>query len=127
MARLSALEDEIWSAALRALAQPGVQGVTMPVTGSLVTMFEKRMQRAEAVERHPPLLIYGMLIVLGWVCSYLTGFGMAEAKARSWTHIAAYVGIISMTLYIIIDLEFPRMGLIRVEDTALEAVLQALK
>lgn len=127
MARLSAMEDEIWSETLRGLAQPGAQGFTMPVSGSLVTLFEKRMARGEAVERHPPLLIFGMLIVLGWVCAYLTGFGMAEAKVRSWTHILAYVGIVSMTLYIIIDLEFPRMGLIRVSDVALEAVLQTLK
>ena len=125
MARISVLEDEIWAETLRALA--GTPGVTMPVSGTMMTMFEKRMARAEAVERHPPLLIYGMLITLGWICAFLTGFGMAEAKAKSWTHIAAHAGIISLTLYIIIDLEFPKMGLIRADDKALEALLQMLK
>ena len=127
MARLGRLEDEMWTETLRALAQPGAQGFTMPVSGTLATLFEKRMARSEAIERHPPLLIYGMLIVLGWVCAYLTGFGMAEAKARSWTHIAAYVGIISLTLYIIIDLEFPKLGLIRADDGALQSLVQTLQ
>jgi hypothetical protein len=125
MDRIARLEDELWAETLSALA--GSPGVTMPVTGTLMTMFEKRMARAEAVERHPPLLIYGMLITLGWICAFLTGFGMSEAKARSWTHIAAYAGIISLTLYIIIDLEFPKMGMIRADDKALEALLQTLR
>ena len=127
MAGLAVLEDEIWAETLKALAQPGTPSVIMPVTGSMTTMFEKRMARGEALDRHPPMLIYGMLLILGWVCAYLTGFGMAEAKVQSWTHVIAYVGIVSMTMYVIFDLEFPSMGLIRVEDNALQSLIQTLK
>lgn len=127
MAGLALLEEEIWAETLKALAQPGTPSVIMPVTGTMTTMFEKRMARGEALERHPPILIYGMLLILGWVCAYLTGFGMAEAKIQSWTHVAAYVGIISLTMYIIFDLEFPSMGLIRVDDYALQTLIQTLK
>ena len=127
MAGMALLEDEIWAETLKALAQPGAPSVIMPVTGSMTTMFEKRMARGEALERHPPILIYGMLLILGWVCAYLTGFGMAEAKMQSWTHVCAYVGIVSLTMYIIFDLEFPSMGLIRVDDNALQALIQTLK
>jgi len=61
------------------------------------------------------------------VCAYLTGFGMAEAKVQSWTHVIAYVGIVSMTMYVIFDLEFPSMGLIRVDDNALQSLIQTMK
>lgn len=127
MRRLGEMEKDIWTEALDVLRQPGVAPVTMPVTGALLALFEKRMARADAIEKHPPLLIYGMLLALGWVCAFLSGFGMAEAKTRSWTHVAAYVGIVSLTMYIIVDLEFPRLGLIRVDDGALQAFIQTMK
>jgi len=39
---------------------------------------------------------------------------MSANKDRSWLHTTIFAGILAMTFYIIVDLEFPRLGLIQV-------------
>ena len=78
-------------------------------------LFEVARLRAAAAEKHTPHIIYGMLFGLGLGGSLLAGFGMAAAKARSWMHMVIFAGTLAMKLYVITDVEFPRLGLIRIE------------
>ena len=57
-----------------------------------------------------------MLFGLGLGGSLLAGFGMAAAGARSWIHMVIFAAAMSITLYVVTDTEFPRLGLIRVDD-----------
>jgi hypothetical protein len=36
-------------------------------------------------------------------------------KARNWFHALAFVLVLSLAIYVILDFEFPRMGLIRID------------
>jgi hypothetical protein len=85
----------------------------LPALGSL---FEVARLRAGASEKHPPRIIYFMLFGLGLGCSLLAGFGMAAAAARSWVHMALFAGTLTFALYIVTDMEYPRLGLIRIES-----------
>lgn len=127
-ARIAVREEQLWREAVAVLRLPDAQAATYPVSAALSGMFDARDARAEAIEDHPPLLIHVMLLLLAWVCSFLSGFSMAEAKVKSKWHIAAYIFIISLTMYVIFDLEFPRLGLFRGEaaDEALQALLKTL-
>ena len=40
---------------------------------------------------------------------------MARAKARSWIHMATFAGALTIVLYVITDMEFPRMGFISLD------------
>jgi hypothetical protein len=44
----------------------------------------------------------------------LAGFGTAGGKQRSWLHILAFTAITVITVYVILDIEYPRRGFIRV-------------
>ena len=57
-----------------------------------------------------------MLFGLGLGGSLLAGFGMAAAGARSWIHMVIFATALSIALYVVTDMEFPRLGLIRVDD-----------
>jgi len=57
-----------------------------------------------------------MLATLSLVASLLAGYGMARAKTRGWFHIFGFAIIMSVAVYVIIDLEFPRAGFIRVDS-----------
>jgi hypothetical protein len=72
--------------------------------------------RLGAAEKHPPQIIYVMLFGLGLGGSLLAGFGMAAAKARSWIHMVVFAATLAATLYVITDMEFPRLGLVRVDE-----------
>ena len=68
------------------------------------------------LERHPPRVIYVMLFGLGLGGSLLAGFGMAAATRRSWVHMLAFAGALTLALYVVAEIEFPRLGLIQVES-----------
>ena len=70
-----------------------------------------------------------MLFCLGLGGSLLAGFGMAAAAARSWVHMVIFSGALAVTLYVVADLEFPRLGLIRLErfDHFLVNAYEAMK
>jgi hypothetical protein len=46
----------------------------------------------------------------------LAGFGVAAATARSWIHMVIFAATLTITLYAVTDMEFPRLDLIRIEN-----------
>jgi len=40
---------------------------------------------------------------------------MAGAQRRSWMHIIGFAVILVATVYVIMDMEYPRLGLVRVD------------
>jgi len=57
-----------------------------------------------------------MLFVLGLGCSLLAGFGMAASAGRSRILMLTFAGTVAVALYIVTDMEYPRLGLIRIEN-----------
>ena len=81
----------------------------------MTSAFEVARLRLGAAEKHPPQIVFAMLFGLGLGGSLIAGFGMATAPARSWVHMVTFASTLSITLYVVTDMEFPRLGLIRVE------------
>jgi hypothetical protein len=54
---------------------------------------------------------------------------MARSRNRSWLHLAGFALILSASFHVILDLEYPRQGLIRVDafDQALVDLRQRVK
>jgi hypothetical protein len=78
---------------------------------------------------HPPTIVFVMLFGSVLASSLLAGYGMAGAKSRSWVHTLGFAAMTAVAVYVILDLEFPRVGLIRVDafDQALVELLQSMK
>jgi hypothetical protein len=55
-----------------------------------------------------------MLFAVALVASFLAGEGMAGARYRSLSHTLGFAAIMAITIFVILDLEQPRMGLVRV-------------
>jgi thiosulfate reductase cytochrome b subunit len=70
-----------------------------------------------------------LLVVLALVSAVLVGEAMAVSPARSWSHMAAFALMIALTIWVIIDLEYPRHGLIRLEhfDPVLVDLLEKMR
>lgn len=62
-------------------------------------------------------IIFAMLAVLVLVSSLLAGYGMAGGGTRNWLHMLIFMAMMSIAVYVILDLEYPRFGLIRVDAT----------
>jgi hypothetical protein len=71
-----------------------------------------------------------MLILLGFVCSLLAGYAIADSQSRQVKiYLLAFAFMMTATIYVIFDLDYPRFGLIRIDfaDQALFDVLSSMK
>ena len=82
----------------------------------LANLFEVARLRLGAAEKHLPQVIYVILFGLGLGGSLLAGFGMAAAKSRSWIHMLIFATTLTVILYTLTDMEYPRLGLIRIDN-----------
>jgi len=128
-ARATALQGEIWAEARAgsiASSQPSCAMLLLPALNS---MFDLAATRVAVHELHPPMTIYGMIIGLTWVSGLLLGHTLAGMKGRHRLHAVIYSGVIAVTFFVIMDIEHPREGLIRVDndDAVLHSVRDSMK
>jgi hypothetical protein len=116
LAETAALQETIWAAAVAAGRRPDASvPATMLALPALNDMIDITTTRETATRNHPPPVIYLLLAGLSLVGSLLVGYGMSENKRQSWLHTVAFAIVLSLTVYVIVDVEFPRAGLIRVD------------
>ena len=117
------LQEEIWAHGVAAgKASPTtVAGMLfLPAVNQMIDITRTRLM---ATRMHPPPVVYAMLAVMALIGALLAGYHMAGGKARSWLHTIGFAAVISVTAYVILDMEYPRLGLIRV-DAADEVLLE---
>ena len=115
--RSKTLQNDIWTQTVTATRDSGYQPVAMLILPAISKMINISTQRTMALQTHPPTIIFVMLAGLMLVGSLLAGYGMASVKSRNWTHTVAFVVILALTVYVIRDLEFPRLpGLVGLND-----------
>ena len=118
-----ALQNEIWKQAMAAMRLPGASTqATMLLTPALNEMIDITATRAMATQNHPPHIIFILLAALSLVGALLVGYGTSTNKDRAWFHHVTFALVISMAIYVIVDLEYPRLGLIKI-DGADQALL----
>ena len=114
-ARGTALQNEIWTQAIAACRVHTDPRICMLVLPSLNEMIDITTTRMTAMMTHPPTIIFVLLFGVALGSSLVAGYEMAGSTRRSWPHIIMFAAMTTFTLYIILDLEYPRAGLIRVD------------
>jgi hypothetical protein len=126
LAEGAALQGEIWAKASTACRRPeALPQATIVLLPALNEMIDITTTREMATENHPPLIVFLLLGGLSLIGALLVGYGTSANKDRSWFHTVVFAAILSLTVYVIVDLEFPRLGLIRVD--AADQVLVELR
>lgn len=120
------LQNEIWKLAVDAsgdrAAHPDAGKLLLPAINQMIDITTTRMTLAQL---HPPKVIPLLLLGLGCVSSFLLGLNMAGSTRRSVIHVVGYAAVTVITVFIIVDLEYPRLGLIRAD--ASDKVLNDLR
>lgn len=123
------LQREIWAGTIAALveATPQATNVVIP---ALNAMIEVTIKRGIIALTHTPGMILAMLLMLGLVCSLLAGYVLAGSpRHHVGLHLLAFALVMTATIYMVFDLDYPRFGLIRLDfaDQALLDVLDGMK
>jgi hypothetical protein len=115
LTRMADLQKEIWDTAVAACRDGGSQSATMLLLPALNDMIDITTVRTVAMLTHQPSLILVMLAVMMLACALLAGYGMAGGATQSWLHVLGFAAVMTIAFYVILDLEFPRFGLIRID------------
>ena len=118
MANTQKIQQEVWTAAVAATPLPD----SHPSSGLLLlpainSMFDIATTRTMALQLHPPRIIYALLLGLGLICSLLAGYRMSSGQHRSWVHILSFTVLTVVIVYVMLDVEYPRTGLIRLDHS----------
>jgi hypothetical protein len=122
LAENAAIQGQIWTRAVKESLRPEAPTqAAMLLLPALNEMIDIATTRVMATRNHPPPVIFLLLVGISLVGALLVGYGVSINKGRSWLHMLVFAFVLSLTTYLIIDLEFPRLGFIRVDaaDNAL--------
>lgn len=111
-----ALEKEIWQQTLIASKATNNVAATQLVITSLNNAFDIATLRYAITRIHPPVAIFVLLIGLAMLGGFLAGYSTAINQRLNYIHIMSYVLITAFVIYLIIDVELPRLGLINVDS-----------
>jgi len=123
------LQKKIWARAVEASRRDSTQDTSRVLLPALNDLIDITTTRAVALDTHLPAPILALLVSVALLSALLAGYAMADRKSRSWLHMILYSAVVAITLYTVLDLEFPRQGLIRLHeaDRALIELRDAIK
>jgi hypothetical protein len=124
------LQGEIWRQAVAAgRAQGASPAAPMLLLPALNAMIDITTTRSMAMQMHPPMVIFALLFGLALASSLLVGYGMAGSKKRNWLHTVSLAFVMAASVFVILDIEYPRLGFIRVDafDRALMELRESMK
>jgi hypothetical protein len=124
----AALQREIWGDSIAALRD--VPAASILVVPALNTMFDITTTRSIMLRTHIPPTVLTTLIVLTLVCSVLIGYGLPRGLSLNVAlRSLGFALVVTVTMYVIFDLDHPRVGLIRLDyaDRAMSDVLAGMK
>jgi hypothetical protein len=110
------LQNEIWALAAAASrtseTKPGTDLLVIPAVNA---MFDIATVRLTATQIHPPVIIYVMLFGLAIAAALLAGYQTAPQKGYDWIQKVGFALIVAFTVYVILDIEYPRLGFVRID------------
>jgi hypothetical protein len=112
-AQARSLEDPIWSTAVAGCGETHSTSCATVLLPSLNALFDVANQRTLIIGFHPPPIIFVVLIGIALACSVMAGIAMGAAPGRNWFYTIVYAAVVALTIYIIIEIEYPRAGFIR--------------
>jgi hypothetical protein len=121
------LQARIWAVTIKATAVSSTATTSLFV-GSVNETFDLVTTRTMAQRMHPPMLVFVLLLVMMLLAGLLAGWALPNLGSNQ-LHLVTFAAVMALTFYVIVDLEYPRVGLLRVDDfdSALRAVRAGMK
>jgi len=120
---------ETWSHSVAAaVVDPAGEKARMLLLPSMNEMFDAVESEWLARRMHPPAIIYVLIGVMALIGAFYLGIGQSESPTRNWSFIVGVAGAVAIAMYVIIELEYPRLGVVRVDpfDRALVELRQTM-
>lgn len=114
-------KQELWDRVIVVLKRDGFSSPGNALLSSLNDMFNIGEKRMNIRRKHTPAPIFVLLYGLGLVGALMAGMGLAESRRLNILYAIGFAFINALTVHFILDIEYPRQGMIRVD--AIDQVL----
>ena len=120
----NAIGDEIWKAVVSAVEDTAYPQKldSAQILPQVSDMFTASENQRLASKFHPPPIIVQALVGLAFIGSLIAGYNMGIEKSRDWLLTIICVFLMSGTIYVIMGLEYPRLGKDKLDNFDIELV-----
>jgi len=119
------LQEQIWKHAEGACRNYQQHPCSMLVMPALNEMIDMSATHNAALGTHLPGVVLFLLSSLALAGALLAGYAMATRGRRSVPQMLLFSLTVSLTVYTVLDLEYPRVGLVRIHSA--EHVMQEVR
>jgi hypothetical protein len=124
LAKVRGLHQRMWRSALNATKDNApLKGIVLPSINEVIDLNSTHLA---AARRHLPIPIMAVLLATAAISVGMIGFGNGRIGRRFSLLDAVYGIVLAAALWMIIDLDYPRFGFIRVSNLPLVETLAAM-
>jgi hypothetical protein len=106
---------DVWEKSVAACSVPSGERARMLLLPALGNMFASVARERLARRIHPPKIVYVMLGLTALAAALFAGYAFAGSRTRNWMYMVGIAAAVSISAYVILDLEYPRLGVFRVD------------
>ncbi|MEZ4634376.1 MAG: hypothetical protein R2873_01670 [Caldilineaceae bacterium] len=113
----AAMQMDIWRQVMAAGDCDGAEceSARLLLIPSINEMIDIVTTRTVAINTHPPMPVFVALFALAIIGSALIGVRAGRKEQFGHFHIFLFAVVVSSILYLILDIEYPRFGLVRLD------------
>jgi len=108
----NAVGERLWKEVVHAVGdtQYPQKLVAAQILPQLSDMFTASENQRLSVKLHPPLIVFQLMLILCMIGSMVAGYNLGIQNQRDWFLTLVFVILMTGTIFIILSLEYPRMG-----------------
>ena len=109
-------QAQTWTQAVKACVTKEGEPARILLLPALNEMFGAVEAERLARRIHPPPVIFAILGLTAVTATFLAGYAGASNERRGLVHRVGVAATLALAVYVIVELEYPRMGLVRVNS-----------
>lgn len=122
---LEGLQQRIWAGSVA--ATKGDHGLKVLFLPAVNEAFDYLTERNSADRRHLPVVVMGLLWLCAVVAMIVVGYGQGLKGQRERSTILALATLVAISLWVTVDLDHPRAGLIQIQSQVLDEAVSAMR
>ena len=114
-AAVTRAQDELWAKSVAVSITPAGEKARMLLLPGLNELFGVVEKERQARAIHPPWVIFAMLGLSALAGALFVGYALANGNRRNWLYMVGVAATIASATFVIVELEYPRLGIIRID------------
>jgi hypothetical protein len=120
-------QQRMWPLVEKLLAGRPPTPIDGLVVSSVNDVIDMHARRTAAARDRLPMVVFWMLALVALVAVGVTGFGAGLTARRNWVLTLMLVLLVASVIMVIVDLDLPRSGFIRVSQRSLQDVVLSME